>query len=146
MKQYKKLKNKINELIEKINELIRASNDRTVIMSSKINEVITSTNDTYAKILEMNDKISKWNCPISDKEVEMLNMDIKAFTENEDICNPKYLFAIKDLKEDKIVFSARGGAYKTLKNAKLGIDKLVSKSNGRKLKDDYKIIAWKLMD
>ena len=72
MKQYKKLKNKINELIEKINELIRASNDRTVIMSSKINEVITSTNDTYAKILEMNDKISKWNCPISDKEVEML--------------------------------------------------------------------------
>ena len=87
-----------------------------------------------------------WKCPISDKEVEMLNMDIETFTENDDICNPKYLFAIKDLNEDKIVFSARGGAYKTLKNAKLGIDKLVSKSNGIKTKDDYKIIAWKRMD
>lgn len=109
MKQYKKLKNKINELIEKINKLIRA------------NTIISEVSEDIADAL---------NCYISDDENEVLQKDIETFTENDDICNPKYLFAIKDLKEDKIVFSARGGAYKTLKNAKLGIDKLVLKSNG----------------
>ena len=146
MKQYKKLKSKLNEVIEKINQLITATNDRTVTMSSKINDVIASTNDTYAKILEMNDKISTWNCPISDKEAEMLNADVKTFTENADICNPKYLFAIKDLCNDKIIFSARGGAYKTLKNARAGINKMVANSAGARTRNDYEIIAWERME
>lgn len=146
MRQYEKLKNKINELVDKINELDRVSNNTTI----KINEIVDKIN----KLIRANTIISEvsediadaLNCYISDDGNEVSQKDIETLTENDDICNPKYLFAIKDLNEDKIIFSARGGPYKTLKNAKLGINKLVSKSNGRKTKDDYKIIAWERMD
>ena len=150
MRQYEKLKNKINELVNKINELVIVSNNTTIKISEiidKINRLVRISNHTNIIISEINeDIIDALNCYILDNRNEISAKDIETLTENDDICNPKYLFAIKDLREDKIIFSARGGAYKTFKNAKIGIDKLVSKSNGRKTKDDYKIIVWKRMD
>lgn len=150
MKRYEKLENQINEIVDKINELIIVSNNTNITISKiidKINRLVRISNNTNTIISEINEGvIDALNCCISDNRNEVLQKDIETLTENDDICNPKYLFAIKDLNEDKIIFSARGGAYKTLKNAKLGINKLVSKSNGRKTKDDYKIIAWERMD
>ena len=139
MRRYEKLKNKINELVIVSNNTTMKINE----IVDKINKLVRA-NTIISEVSE--DIVDALNCYILDDRNEVLQKDIETFTENDDICNPKYLFAIKDLSEDKIIFSARGGAYKTLKNARVGIDKLVSKSDGRKSKDNYKIITWKRMD